>query len=152
MQFVWVNLCKGLWKKCPSQNVGNIEPIDYILDTKNEHTFQYVQIAKSLHQLLGKWKYLIKFLKVIKEKETYSGGSHQYWSSRAVPYLRKRFPFCITFNIILNPYVDDFEAWHLKLKTKSLYCLLGIGYSIIYSLFGFVKSDAVKILSDRFKI
>jgi len=90
---------------------GVVKPVEYFLDTKNKHSFQYIPILKSLQQLLSRRDIIDEVVEGHQRQNSNSGISYQYRSSRDGSLFKDN-SFLVGENprIILNLYVDDFEV------------------------------------------
>ncbi|XP_054592203.1 uncharacterized protein [Nothobranchius furzeri] len=89
-----------------------VEPVEYILNVKNKHSFQYVPLLKSLQQLLSRRDIVEQFVESYqKQEETDCGNSDLYRSSKDGSLFNGNcFLAGEKLRIILNFYVDDFET------------------------------------------
>ncbi|XP_024118247.1 uncharacterized protein LOC112139642, partial [Oryzias melastigma] len=107
-----------------------IEPVEYILDSQTQRTFQYVPILKSLQQLLHQ-KHTLQTI-VDSHKENQLKNDKQYRSFRdGLHFLNNTFLVGEELKISLCLYIDDFELCNplgtsrKKHKLCSVYWVIG---------------------------
>lgn len=95
-------------KRYYRENFNVVNPMEYVLDAKKKHTFQYVPIIKSLQQLLNR-RDIIDKVEWHKRLEGVSTGL--YKSSRDGSRFKDNgFLSSEEPRIILNLYMDDFAT------------------------------------------
>lgn len=102
-------------KKFYKENFCVIEPVEYILDAKENRTFQHIPVFQSLQQLLSKEHILDQVIenKIAQEKTSVASGTsdcHYFKSFQdGLFYSQGDFWSQEELRISLNLYLDDFK-------------------------------------------
>ena len=139
------------------ENFSVVQPVEYVLDAKSKHSYQYVPILKSLQQLLSRQEVIDQIVEGHqRQDDAQSGVSYKCSKDGSLfkdnPFFSRGKP-----RIILQCYVDDFEVCNplgtsrKKHKLCAVYWVLGNlrpgSHSSLSSIYLAVlcKTDHVKI-------
>lgn len=113
------------------ENFNVVEPIEYVLECKNNKTFQYVPLLKSLQQRLNCETTLNKAIHLKEKQHPVESDKHVYRSFWDGRFCKRNAILSKECAISLILYVDDFEICNplgtLRKKHKicALYWILG---------------------------
>lgn len=126
-------------KKFYKENFCVIEPVEYILDAKENRTFQYIPVLQSLQQLLSKEHIFDQVIenKIAQEKTSVASGTsdcHYFKSFQdGLFYSQGDFWSQEELRISLTLYLDDFEICNPLGTSRKKHKLCGV-YWILSSL------------------
>ena len=101
-----------------------IKPVEYILDQREKHSFQYVPLLHTLKQVLAGKDVVNKLLDVFNDATVgiNSGSANVYKTFRDGKHFKSNHALCETFQIGLCLYVDDFEVCNPLGTSKHKIC------------------------------
>nr|XP_020445017.1 uncharacterized protein LOC109953925 [Monopterus albus] len=115
------------------ENFNVIDPIEYMLDKKEEKSFQYVPILKSLQQVFNKKDVVDKVVETHRAHQCQwiTGEQHTYKSFQDGSYFKENsFLSGGELTILLTLYIDDFEVCNPLGTSRRKHKLCGIYWTL----------------------